>query len=114
MTRLRGTLPGKLAMVAQLSQTRIRLLTRALDAMSDVSGGTPFGGGHLPRRDHLALLANDPDYQARQIARVQYSSAEERDQLRRDIARAGALYPAPLPAGVAQPPRLGIPELDQA
>ena len=67
------------------------------------------------RRDHLILLAQDADYQARQIARLPFSSPAEREKLRRDIAQAQLLYPAgqPLPPEVGQPPRLGIPDLDE-
>src|SRR5687768_1042872 len=109
----RGTLPGRMALVTELVEARTRLLTKVLDAMSDAAGGGAFGGGTLPRRDHLILLAQDPDYQARQIARIPFASAAERERLKRDIAQATALYPTELPAEVAQPPRLGIPELDE-
>ena len=111
----RGTLPGRMALVTKLVEARTRLLTKALDAMSNAAGGGAFGGGALPRRDHLILLAQDTDYQARQLARVPFSSEGEREQLKRDIGRASALYPTeqPLPPEVGQPPRLGIPELDE-
>ena len=121
MSRLRGsrgTLPGRMALVTELVAARTRLLTKALDRMSNTGGGGAFGGGALPRRDHLILLAQDADYQARQIARLPFASPEERERLKTDIARAAALYPEPggqppLPPEVAQPPRLGIPELDE-
>lgn len=113
--RTRGTLPGRMALVADLVAARTRLLTKALDAMSNAAGGGAFGGGNLSRRDHLILLAQDADYQARQIARLPFSSPAEREKLRRDIAQAQLLYPAdqPLPPEVGQPPRLGIPDLDE-
>lgn len=109
----RGTIPGRMALVTELVEARTRLLTKVLDAMSNAAGGGAFGGGNLPRRDHLILLAQDPDYQARQMARIPFASKTEQEQLKRDIERAQALYPEPLPAEVAQPPRLGIPELDE-
>ena len=111
----RGTLPGRMALVTEMVEARTRLLTKTLDVMSNAGGGGAFGGGALPRRDHLILLAQDPDYQARQIARVPFASEQEREQLKRDIGRASALYPVgqPLPPEVSQPPRLGIPELDE-
>ena len=116
MTRVRGsrgTLPGRMALVTEMVEARTRLLTKTLDVMSNAAGGGAFGGGPLPRRDHLILLAQDPDYQARQLAKVPFASPQEREQLKRDIGRASALYPEPLPTEVAQPPRLGVPELDQ-
>ena len=111
----RGTLPGRMALVTELVEARTRLLTKTLDAMSNAAGGGAFGGGSLPRRDHLILLAQDADYQARQLARLPFASDAERERLRGDIARAQSLYPVgqPLPPDVGQPPRLGIPELDE-